>query len=687
MPPNVTSADRREVSEEEDVQSGESLAPDKEIPAWLTSRTDLPSSSDQESESSPIVNDTDSDISRRQLRKTDSEDNNARSDGDDASSDEDDLHGKEQPVPSTISRGTIRDSAAGGSIDIDLQILAEKGNKLALAGRVKRRRKSRSPSNIHRGYQSRPPGPPGPPVPIPMNGGGPPLPPQKSAQPSLLNKIRPGNTLHGLFAQNWSNAEISGPYRWRERLRVTGRRKSESNLDDYRQKKARSPLLSQHPQQHVSSRNIVSGWRLKGRSTAQMEGAIPASNVANQSFQHLGAELGRVAERSFGLDLLDDSSQSLFIGFLLDTIEGLRYERNFMENLLMRPIAQPVRPPSPVAPAPSLEGPVKIVPRRQVLHRVFCFAQYHEHEKLVVFEDAPVKSFSERSGDFELEGTIIVTDPDRYCVENPDIAFIVFKEYQCEQGEWPRKNQSDRIMKRPPRPPLRKKITPRSEQITIVSEELRRAIESVALCDPQSVINHRSRGDIKIEMDAPYLFLYHHRAALRKFADEESGSMTEHVLVLLDYIRSDLEAEYREADEQFASGKLIDKHIDKLFRPNDIVIKKTEKSVMAYVISTWPYRYKNALQLDCWSWVYTGVILERNHSGFQIDLPLPEDFTIARLPCFPISKADPAVIEELRTRGRKFWSMKERYFGCYSGLDEKRTKHVSRIFRKGIILF
>jgi hypothetical protein len=47
----------------------------------------------------------------------------------------------------------------------------------------------------------------------------------------------------------------------------------------------------------------------------------------------------------------------------------------------------------------------------------------------------------------------------------------------------------------------------------------------------------------------------------------------------------------------------------------------------------------------------------------------------------PISKTDNTIIEEIRMRGKKFWAMKERYFGCYSGFDIEMTKnHVGPIF-------
>jgi hypothetical protein len=412
---------------------------------------------------------------------------------------------------------------------------------------------------------------------------------------------------------------------------------------------------------------------------------LASGHIPNHSFPDLGAELGHAAERSFGLDLYDDNPQSLFISYLLDTIEKIRYERDFMESLLTQPIVQPTPPPrAPPPPPVPHDPPGKSVPRRQVLHRVLCVAQYHDHDKDVIFEDTPVKTFSETSGDLELEGEMIVTDLGRYCVQNPDISFIILKEHQCVQGERPAKRQAESKYRNETIHPFSgTQISPRAERMVIPPGVLPKAIEQVALCDPPRLARQRVTGmdEKRIEMDAPYLFLYHHRAALRKLSEEESGPMTEHVLVLLDFLDSDWEAEYREADNQFSSGIVTNKHIDKLFRPNGIVIDKSKETVRAYVIATWPRRSgETSLAIDCWSWIYNGIDLRRHHTILRMPLPLSDGSTIAGLPICPISNTDNTIIEELRMRGKKFWAMKERYFGCYSGFDLKRTKnHVGQI--------
>jgi hypothetical protein len=438
----------------------------------------------------------------------------------------------------------------------------------------------------------------------------------------------------------------------------------------------------------MSKRKIVAGWRRGVPGADFTKGPIPAhQHIPNQFFPDLTAELGRAAERSFGLDLYDDNPQSLFISYLLDTIEFIRYERNFMESLLTQPIVRPAPPPPPSVPRPKTpDRPVKIVPRRQVLHQVLCVAQYHDHAKEVMYEDKPVKKFSEKSGDQELEGEMVVTHLGRYCVQNPDISFIIFKQHQCVQGERPAKRQLESEYRKTKISDTQ--ISPRAERMVIPPGVLQKAVVKVALCDPprpaRDVRQNQVTGvdEKMIDMDAPYLFLYHHRAVLKKLSEEGSDPVTEHVLALLDFLNLDWEAEYHEADNQFDSGIVTNKHIDKLFCPNNIVIKKIKETVRGYVIATWPSRpQETLLAIPCWSWIYNGLNLRRDHTVLQIPLPLPDSSTIADMPIRPISNTDNTIIEEMTTRGKRFWAMKERYFGCHSGFDIEKTKnHVGPSF-------
>jgi hypothetical protein len=190
----------------------------------------------------------------------------------------------------------------------------------------------------------------------------------------------------------------------------------------------------------------------------------------------------------------------------------------------------------------------KIVPCKKVLHRVFCKSQIHGHDQMV-YEDKPVRTFNDRSQDLALSGKTIVRNLGHYCSQNPNISFIVFKEYLCVEDAAPRT---------PWRTHQRKgqsgsEISARGERLYIVSGLLQKALDHVALCaEPESRI---SAGG-KRETAAPYLFLYHHRELLSLYEKEATGLTQEHVSLLLKFLKKGYDAEYREADTQFANGVL-----------------------------------------------------------------------------------------------------------------------------------
>jgi hypothetical protein len=483
---------------------------------------------------------------------------------------------------------------------------------------------------------------------------------------SILAGIKPGGELTMMYRDTWSDPTRFASYNWRDTLRITGRRKSESDLGHYREEGDDS-WISQHLPPNASRRTLVHNWKTGGLNIKQNKsGNLPLKGSNNQP--NLGATLGQAAEAHLGLDLYHgNTQQSMFVGYLLETIEAIRAERDFLKDLLTRP--WPIRPP-PTA-ATSEVKPILLVPKMKILHRVFCKSPMHGHDQ-TVFEDLPVRLFRERSQDYELSGKMIIKNLTHYCSENPEISFVVFKEHLCvedPQAQLPwrahqRKAQSA------------SEISPRAERLHVVSDLLQKALNHVAVCsEPESRISSTGAR----EMAAPYLFLYHHRAQLSQYGEKATGIMKQNIMVLLDFLQSDYGAEYREADVEFSKGILSQKHIEKLFRPNEIVIEKSEGRDMAYVVDDWPEIVDKQMQVLCWTWQYDGVSLQRQYTTLTVNLPLPEDFTIDKLSFCPIYAANDITINELRKRGRKFWEMKDQYFGCFSSLGDRREAetHVS----------
>jgi hypothetical protein len=467
------------------------------------------------------------------------------------------------------------------------------------------------------------------------------------------------------YRETWSDRQQFAPYNWRDKLRVTGRRKSESDLG-FRCATDDDSVISQHLPPNTSSRRLVSTWKLTGLATSSKVAETSSRRIEGTGpLQELEATLGRTAETFLGLDLHDNTPQSMFFSNLLDTIAALRAERDFLTGLLTRP--QEIRPQLPTPPPAAPNSQPALVPKLKVLHRVYCKSRVHDHDQ-ALFEDVPVHRLSEQSQDLALSGNADVRNLDYYCSQNPDISLIVFKEYLCAED---------------PNAPWRRH-SPRSERLYIVSDLLQKALDQVAICpEPEAQIN--SRGGR--ETAAPYPFLYHHRALLSEYEKNTRGLMKENVLVLLGFLKLNYGAEYREADIEFSKGILTDKHIEKLFRPNEIVIEKSEGHEMAYVVRGWPEIIDNNLTLSVWSWQYDGMFLQRQDMTLQIKLPLFEGFTIEKLSFRPLHMAKDSAIDSLKKRGKKFWEMKDQYFCCFSGLDSTRTQHVSHFLEEKMFTF
>jgi hypothetical protein len=467
-----------------------------------------------------------------------------------------------------------------------------------------------------------------------------------------------------MYRDTWSDPTRFASYNWRDTLRITGRRKSESDLGHSREKDDDS-WISQHLPPNASRTSLVNTWKMAGLKIKQNNsGNLPLKSFDNQP--HLGAILGRAAEAHLGLDLYGNTQQSMFVRYLLDTIEAIRAERNFLEGVLTEP--RPIRGP-PAATSENKSG--LLVPKLAILHRVFCKSPMHGHDQ-TISEDLPVRVFSERGQDLELSGKTIIRNLTHYCSQNPEISFIIFKEHLCVedlQAQIPWRTQQRRGQSG-------SDISPRAERLHVVSDLLQKALDHVAVCSgPESRIGSTGAR----EMAAPYLFLYHHRARLSQYGEKATGIMKQNIVVLLDFLQSDYDAEYREADIEFSKGLLTQKHLEKLYRPNEIVIENSEGRAMAYVVRDWPEIVDKQMKVPCWTWHYDGVSLQRRDAMLKISLPLPEDFTIDKLSFCPMYMASDTAINELRKRGKKFWEMKDQYFGCFSGLDDSRRTetHVS----------
>lgn len=213
-----------------------------------------------------------------------------------------------------------------------------------------------------------------------------------------------------------------------------------------------------------------------------------------------------------------------------------------------------------------------------------------------------------------------------------------------------------------------------NEAIIILSNDLRQAIQKVATC-PLECDNERRLGkDELLEMDAPYLFLYHHREPLRVYSQSSAAPLQTMIDAVLEYLDSNYAQEYTEATELISQGMITPYHVEKLYHPNQLLVDSSSLSDIGledqavYVLSRWPLILRGRLTLFFWCWIFDGYSCYRDNTNLSFSMPTEDEaepFPIDKLMIYPASFTDKESIELFRERGKAFWSLMRPNFVYY----------------------
>lgn len=267
----------------------------------------------------------------------------------------------------------------------------------------------------------------------------------------------------------------------------------------------------------------------------------------------------------------------------------------------------------------------------------------------------------------ELNGTDHIWDLTRYLFENPNLAFIVFREYNCG-GDPSSRPLHDRYRRTISESDESNKILPERESIQIVSGALRSALHTVGECNPFDCSNDG-------EMESPYIFIYHHRSQLRHLGEQSQGDLSLHVSALLSYIEDQNQIEYDDADEKLSRGVVTREHLPKLFMPNRVFLTRTRGQFLATVLGDWPKRSVferdegKHLILMGWVWGYNGESLVRQPHMKEVTLASHDEVPVDQLSAFPLEYASVDLKSRLTARGRKFWGLRFQHLMAYTGAD------------------
>lgn len=374
----------------------------------------------------------------------------------------------------------------------------------------------------------------------------------------------------------------------------------------------------------------------------------------------MSESLNAITERFLNIDVLDQRQDlSRYIAYLLDAIDMLGARINFLEakdtDDKKHPTSKLEAPRSPERHTNIFIG--------KALHKVTCFNRSHHHP-VAYYEDKPTYRDRHSGGEGKLMGDKVVHSLDDYLGLQSKVSFLVVQDHSCT-GQF---QSDDHILE----DNHRRNLGPSKENLRIVAPLLQEALLKVAEYPPTQGLPLavlRDQG-----MGAPYPFLFHHHKRLVELAGEE---MYEGVLgPLLEFLDTNYRKEYDEANSLFEEGVVTGCHLTKLFKPNQMVISRSESNVLqAYILHSCLTTQRDKILFQGWSLVYDGKGLKRNPWVQEIDGLLDERIRIADFKVHPADFARPEDTEYLEKRGRKFWNMRNQTYTCYTGWDKARLYH------------
>jgi hypothetical protein len=148
------------------------------------------------------------------------------------------------------------------------------------------------------------------------------------------------------------------------------------------------------------------------------------------------------------------------------------------------------------------------------------------------------------------------------------------------------------------------------------------------------------------------------------------------------YVRTNYGKDYAAAVELLSQRKMTLRHLDKILRPNDLVVstfRGTESGPRefagVYVLQNWPRIEGKVFWVERWSWKFTEWDCIRSVQRLGLHIPVEDEeevFSLDVLSIWPLPMLSEESIEILRNRGRKSWDLRQSKFVFCTGGD--RTK-------------
>lgn len=164
---------------------------------------------------------------------------------------------------------------------------------------------------------------------------------------------------------------------------------------------------------------------------------------------------------------------------------------------------------------------------------------------------------------------------------NPDISFIVFRDYDKTIDLPPPKDRDIHNYGKVHLPGHA------SESIYPVASDLKEVLGVILNRRPEY---RRILGEYEGsgELAAPYLFIYHNRHEMEDIKGELSAAAQDQLGLLLDYVTHVLGDEYYVADSLLGRKEILPEYVKYLFKPDDILVERVGDEYTGYIAKNWP---------------------------------------------------------------------------------------------------
>ena len=276
--------------------------------------------------------------------------------------------------------------------------------------------------------------------------------------------------------------------------------------------------------------------------------------------------------------------------------------------------------------------------------------------------------------DLRLRGNSPLSDETGYLRQRPDVAFVVYKNYQYD-------HQSTAIQKARVEGTMLPEPVPANETIKLLSPQMVAAVDAFLHVQPTLEVdfpNWRSTNLIY----SPFLFWYKFRSpgCLQAIPEPHRSQMR----LLTGWIDQHYDHVYAEADNQFARGYVSQSTMPFFVLPGEVLVSRDSKSIQGYIADSWTrsigrpqYNERSRGQerrklsaywsVSGWSYAFDGRFYRSTTIlpiEFQFDQDHPE-VDIAKLRVLPLRFANADVRAKLDRCGRMVWACRNKKLIAY----------------------